>query len=60
MLQINGHADLTDQFILEINDNLFVTTVAYSSFGTKQMFVNKIHDTQVRYTMLKNILQLCN
>jgi hypothetical protein len=58
MLEINLYNDLTNEFILQISDELFSTTMAYNSFTKKQMFINKIHDTQVRYMMLKNILVL--
>ena len=58
MLQINTYNDLINEFILEISDELFTTTMAYNIFKHKQLFVNKIHDNQVRYRMLRNILQI--
>jgi hypothetical protein len=58
MLQINTYNDLTNEFILEISDELFTTTTAYTIFIHKQLFVNKIHDKQIRYKMLQNILQI--
>jgi hypothetical protein len=56
MLAIKQYDDLTNDFILEISNELFTTTMAYCAFKNKQMFMNKIHDKHVRYTMLKNIL----
>ena len=58
MLQIKTYNDLTDEFILKISDTLFITTMAYNGFRTKQVFINKICDKQIRYKMLKNILHL--
>jgi len=58
MLQINTYNDLTNDFILEISDELFTTTLAYNTFIHKQLFVNKIRDKQIRYKMLQNILQI--
>ena len=58
MLVIKQYNDLTNEFILEISNELFTTTMAYVAFENKQIFINKIHDKQVRYTMLKNILLL--
>ena len=58
MYYINSYNDLTNEFIFEISHELFTTTMAYNAFTQKQIFVNKIHDKQVRYTMLKNILQI--
>ncbi len=58
MLEIKLYDDLTNEFILEISDELFATTMAYNTFKNKHIFINKIHDRQVRYTMLKNILIL--
>lgn len=58
MLQINSYNDLTNEFILEISDELFTTTMAYNTFTHKQIFINKIHDKQIRYKMLKKILQI--
>ena len=57
MLQIKDFKiDLTNDFVLNIDDDLFTTTSAYRNFGNKQTFVNKIIDKHVRYIMLKNIL----
>ena len=58
MLEVNLYDDLTDEFILEISNELFITTMAYNAFKNKQILINKIRDRKVRYTMLKNILQV--
>ena len=58
MLVIKQYDDLTNEFILEISNELFTTTMAYRTFENKQIFMNKIHDKHVIYTMLKNILLL--
>lgn len=55
-MQLATYDDLTDEFILGINDELFSTTMAYSAFRNKQLFVSKIHDKHVRYHMMKNII----
>jgi len=57
MLQINRYNDLTNNFILEISDELF-TTMTYRTFIDKQLFVKKIIDKHIRYNMLHNILQI--
>ncbi len=48
---------LTDSFVLEMSDELFVTTMAYKAFTNKQTFINKISDKHVRFQMLKNVLE---
>ena len=59
MLQIKDYnIELTDEFVLNINDDLFITTNAYITFKNKQTFVNKIIDKKIRYKMLQNILQI--
>ena len=47
MLKINTYDDLTNDFILEISDKLFITTTAYNTFTHKHVFVNKIHDKKL-------------
>lgn len=58
MLEIKYYSELTNEFIMNIDDNLYLTTTAYKTFKNKQTFVDKIHDTRVRHVMLKNILQI--
>ena len=58
MLQIKTINELTDEFILNINDTLFIQTIAYKTFQTKQIFISKIHDKSIRYKMITNILQI--
>lgn len=58
MIQVQSKEDLTNEFILEIDDVLFIQTMAYKTFGNKQLFVNKIRDLMVRYKMMNNIIQL--
>ena len=58
MQQINTINYLTDKCILNISDDLFIQTQAYKTFNNKEQFVNKIHDKNIRYKMMKNILLL--
>jgi len=53
---IENETCLTNEFILNINDNLFIKTTAFNIFGNKVTFTNKINDKNLRYKMLKNIL----
>ena len=59
-LNITSTENLTDAFILEISDELFARTMAYTAFKSKQLFINKINDLNVRYSMIKNIVQISN
>lgn len=56
MYSITNYGDLTDNFILDMEDNLFMTTTAYRTFGSKNRFVSKIHEPVIRFKMLKNIV----
>ncbi len=60
MLQINTIEELTNEFILEISDEMFKNTVAYKAFKTAQIFISKIHihDKALRYSMIKNIIKI--
>ena len=56
MLQIKKIDELTDEFILNIDETLFIQNIAYNTFQTKQLFISKIHDKTIRYKMITNIL----
>ena len=55
MLQIKTIENLTNEYILDISDELFAQTMAYRTFRTKHIFIDKIKDLTVRYNMMKNI-----
>jgi hypothetical protein len=58
MLQIKTKELLTNQFILEISDDLFIKTKAYNAFQNKQIFLDKIKDFTLRYKFMDNIIYL--
>lgn len=58
MLQIKKIDEFTDEFILNIDETLFIQTIAYNTFQTKQLFISKIHDKTIRFKMITNILYI--
>lgn len=44
---------MTDEQVMAMDDALFMQTQAFRAFGTKQLFIQKIHDQVVRLSMLK-------
>ncbi len=58
MYKIYNVNELTNEFVLNISNEAFIQTQAFNTFGKKDIFINKIHDQSVRYTMLKNIITI--
>lgn len=44
---------MTDEEVMAMDDVLFMQTQAFHAFGTKQLFIQKIHDHAVRRMMLR-------
>ena len=55
-IQINNFDELSNDFILNIHNNLFQLTQANRTFLSKNTFITKIHDKRLRYKMLQEIL----
>jgi hypothetical protein len=53
---IDSYAELTDDFIHGLADEVFTRTGAFRAFRTKEQFVSKIYDRTTRYTMLADVL----
>jgi hypothetical protein len=51
---------LTNDFIMNIDENVFMKTLAFNTFGNKITFINNITDKAIRFQMLQNILQNTN
>jgi hypothetical protein len=47
---------LTNEFIMNIDDHLFMKTSAFIAFSNKITFINTVTDKTIRFQMLKNIL----
>ncbi len=43
---------MTDEEVMAFDDMAFSQTQAFRTFGTKQVFIQKIHDPAVRRKML--------
>jgi hypothetical protein len=54
-LKIKNHNELTNEFIMNIDDELFKFV---NGFNSKEQFIEKIYDTSVRYNLLKSILEV--
>jgi len=57
-IQIVNVDCLTDEFIRGVDDELLLQTYGVKAFGTVEIFLNKIKDKMVRYTMMKSAFQL--
>ena len=55
-IQINNFDELSNDFILNIHNNLFQLTQANRTLLSKNTFITKIHDKRLRYKMLQEIL----
>jgi hypothetical protein len=58
MMQIRSTNDLTNSFIMGINDLLFATTRAHNTFRNKNTFVNAINDKHIRFMFINNIVKI--
>ena len=57
MLIVSSYRELTNSFIMdEIPDEIYETTKAFTQYGEKYNFCEKITDKFVRYMMLKSCL----
>ncbi len=43
---------MTDEEVMAFDDIAFMQTQAFRAFGTKQVFIQKIHDATMRRRML--------
>lgn len=57
MITINDYNVLTDNYILNIDDTLFIGTQAYRTFSNKQRFIHVIKDNYIRFKLMKDIMQ---
>jgi len=55
MIEIRSIDELTDSYVLEIDDTLFKQTVAYWAFKSKESFIDKVKDLFMRHKMMKTI-----
>ncbi len=44
---------MTDEQVLAMDNAIFMQTQAFRAFGSKQVFIEKIHDLTVRQLMLR-------